>query len=256
MGSGEGMTVKYSEILEQRQQRATTRRKGERTRDRLKLAAVRLLDDNGYRDMRVSDICDHAGVSVATFYIYYTNKTDITTEVLTEFLRTIFDIAEEDGPYRSSFEAIYKANLGWLATVRANAGLLRCLLQLSDETPEFAELSQEANHQWYQRVAARIGRLTDGYEPISLLAAYSLGSMIDELCRRLFVAADPHLVELVKRVAPTDEALAEFMAVIWYRAVYATNPDGVASPAATDLIALAKALERPQAGARGAPKAG
>ncbi len=235
-------SLRYRDILEQRQLSAAGRRKGERTRDRLKLAAIDLLDETGYREMRIADVCERADVSTATFYLYYQNKTEITVEVLREFMDTIFGVAETDGPYQSSFEAIYGANLGWIRTVKANAGLLRCLLQVGDQAPEFAEVSQSINHLWYRRVASSIRRsLNDESEAgadLSLVLAYALGSMMDELCRRLFVAHDQHLVELIARVAPTDEALAELIGVIWYRAVYCSDPPGVKTRPAAQLLLL------------------
>lgn len=235
-------SLRYRDILEQRQLSAAGRRKGERTRDRLKLAAIDLLDEIGYRDMRISDICERADVSTATFYLYYQNKTEITVEVLREFMDTIFGVAETDGPYRSSFDAIYSANLGWIRTVKANAGLLRCLLQVGDQTPEFAEVSQTINFKWYGRVASSIHRsLSDERgrgADLSLVLAYALGSMMDELCRRLFVAQDQHLVDLIAKVAPTDEDLAELIGVIWFRTVYCADPPGVKTKPAAQLLLL------------------
>lgn len=241
------MAVKYADILERRQSSDQSRRKGERTRDRLKLAAVQLLDEVGYRDMRVADICKRAGVSAATFYLYYKNKSQITVETLTEFLETVFGAAQADGPYASAFEAIYRTNLGWIATVRANAGLLRCLMQVGDETPEFATLNQKANYDWYLKVSGSLRRSPRTDEDTALMVAYSLGSMIDELCRRLYVAQDPHLVDLVARLAASDEELAEFTAVLWHRAAYACDPSEVRTKPGRKLVQLAAALNAPAA---------
>ena len=47
------------------------KRKGERTRLRLKAAAARVLERIGYRDMRVSDICDEGGSALASFYFHF-----------------------------------------------------------------------------------------------------------------------------------------------------------------------------------------
>ncbi len=151
-------SLRYRDILEQRQLSAAGRRKGERTRDRLKLAAIDLLDETGYREMRIADVCERADVSTATFYLYYQKQDRDHGRSAARVHGHDLRVAETDGPYQSSFEAIYGANLGWIRTVKANAGLLRCLLQVGDQAPEFAEVSQSINHLWYRRVASSIRR--------------------------------------------------------------------------------------------------
>src|ERR1700712_3561887 len=66
--------LRYADFLDDRIANEPKRTKGARTRDALKLGAIKMLDSVGYHAMRVSDICDAAGVSGATFYLYFTNK--------------------------------------------------------------------------------------------------------------------------------------------------------------------------------------
>jgi hypothetical protein len=77
-----------------------------------------------------------------------------------------------------------------------------------------------------------------------MLAAYTLGGMVDELCRRLFVYKDPHVQGVTDTCAPEDEALAEFISVIWHRALYARDPEGIHYPPAKALAALAARPKR------------
>jgi len=232
------------DVLSERQQRAPDRRKGERTRDRLKLAAVRSLEQRGYLQLRVSDICKKAKVAHSVFYIYFKNKEEITVEVLSEFLAHTFQLDEvpsEPRP-RTLFEALLAVNLRWIRAVRANAGLTRCLLQLADQVPEFKDLTSRTNYEWFVSVTDRMARRFSSAKidrDALLLATFALGGMMDEFSSKLLVTHEEHLVGLVNRVAPTDEALAEFLSTLWYRAVFAIDPPQHRHEAGRALRALA-----------------
>ncbi|MCZ8130816.1 MAG: TetR/AcrR family transcriptional regulator [Steroidobacteraceae bacterium] len=236
--------VRFLDVLAERQRRAPAPRKGERTRNRLKLAAVHALEQRGYLQLRVTDICRRARVSDAVFYVYFENKVQITVEVLSEFLDHTFELGEspDPKPRRSLFEALEHANLRWISAVRANAGLTRCLLQFADQVPEFRELSSRRNHQWYlhvtRRLLARLGA-RDFDESAPLLAVHVLGGMIDELCSKVFVSREPHVVALVDSIVPTDAALAEFVSILWYRGLFGREPIEARHPAGRALQRLA-----------------
>lgn len=239
--------VAFRTLLQEKQSADSGKRKGERTRDRLKLAAVTVLNKLGYQKMRIADICKAAGISAGSFYLYYANKDEITIDVLTEFLDTIEENYRSGPTPKTAYEAIYRTNLAYIAAARANAGLLRCTLQFLDETPTFAAHEHRVTHQHMKRTAENILRHADGATPdpdAVMLAAYTLGGMVDELCRRLFVYKDPHLQGVTDTCAPQDEALAEFISVIWHRALYARDPEGIHYPPTKALAALAARPKR------------
>lgn len=230
---------RFVDVLSRAQKAQGPKRKGERTRDRLKIGAIQALEQRGYLSMRVTDICKRAKVSPAVFYLYFKNKRDITIEVLTEFLDSLLAHGGAGESHRSLYDAIYEANLTWVTSVRTNAGLMRCLLQLSDDEPAFKELSERKNHEWFQRVTHSLMRRfprTSLDERSLLLAVYTLGGMMDEFSRKLLVAREAHLESLVKDIAPTDEALAEYLSVMWYRALFARNPAPVSHSASLELL--------------------
>jgi TetR/AcrR family transcriptional repressor of nem operon len=221
--------LRYADYLQYQITEAPKRTKGGRTKDALKLGAIRVLDDVGYHAMRVSDICDAAKVSGATFYLYFENKSDITLQVLSEYSNH-FELGIDPAPgspaARTPFEAIRAANLRWLSVIRANAGLSRCIMQLGDEEPGFRELVHRTNREWYERIAASISRRFPAgaaSKDVMLLAAYALGAMMDEMARKLIVYPDPALLELAGRTAPTDEAIADVFTVLWHRALYGSQ---------------------------------
>ena len=234
----------FKSLLKEKQGVGGAKRKGERTRDKLKLAAVTVLNKVGYQRMRISDICQAAGISAGSFYAYYSNKDEITVDVLTEFLSTIEETYRKGPQPKSAYEAIYRTNLAYISAARANAGLIRCTLQFLDETPAFAAHEHRVTHMHFKRIAENIVRHSGDFAPDAdavMLAAYTLGGMIDELCRRLFVYRDPHVQAITDTITPGDEEIAEFVSVVWYRALYAKDPEGVRFAPAKALAALSAA---------------
>jgi AcrR family transcriptional regulator len=222
--------LSYPAMLKHSHRKNSGKRKGERTRDRLKLATATVLSRVGYQRLRISDICDEAGVSAGSFYVYYQNKDEIAVEVLTEFLGAIEAAYQSDAPPRDAFEAIFRTNLAYIAAARANGGLFRCLLQVADEEPAFAAAANEINRNHMHRVASSIlSHTSEGAvtEEVAMLAAYTLGGMVDEICRRIFVVQDAHLKDTLQKSSMTDEALAEFLSVVWYRSLYSRDPDNI-----------------------------
>ena len=221
------------------------RRKGQRTRDALRLAAIEVLDEVGYHDMRLSDVCERGGVSPASFYQYFDDKREVTLSVVEEFVQFAYQrlFAPPDSSYRDAFAAIAYSNLRWLQVNRANPGLMRCILQLTDGEPEFARDFQRFSHKLHKAIAVGMLRRLNGAEkdlPAALFLAYALGSMMDEVARRAIIHPNISFLSTIEQVGD-DEALAEALAVIWHRAIYGRNPNGARHPTSRRLIALVNA---------------
>ncbi|MCG2840638.1 TetR/AcrR family transcriptional regulator [Sandaracinobacter sp. RS1-74] len=228
--------VRYADYLDYMIDTAPKRTKGERTKDKLKFGAIQVLDDVGYHAMRVSDICEAAGVAAATFYLYFDNKEQVTQVVLAEYLSVAMKMMAVRPEGKGPFEAIRASHLKWLEVTYANAGLMRCILQLGDEVEDFRDLAHAVNKQWYERIAQAVLRdqeargqqapNQEGALPldVALLSAYALGSMMDELARKLVIHPDPALLALTGRTVPDKAELADFLAVLWYQALYGQVP--------------------------------
>lgn len=211
----------FVEVLRERAEDTVGQRKGERRRRKLRAAAAAALVEIGYRDMTVADICRGADATPAVLYLHYESKLAIVLDVLTEFMNEFFATAKSPRS-DSLFEAIRLANLRWIRLGRANAGLIRCLIAASAEEPEFARLYADANLKWYQRsVAVWEARFAKGAfdKRAALLSAYALGGLLDEIVRLLFVAPSPPFQALVAELGMDDEDIAEYVTLIWYRAL-------------------------------------
>jgi TetR/AcrR family transcriptional repressor of nem operon len=210
------MTLSFIEHLENGLRDNPPKQRGLRTRERLKIAAAKSLEEKGYHGLRVADVTAGAQVAEGSFYVYFTDKTDVALAVLTELLEDFFKLDAKAATDRSPFEAIRQTNRRWLAVCRANAGLMRCILQLGDEEPELSRLSRRTNRIWYERVARSLKRRKSnvGTGP-ALFALYLMGGMMDELVRKLIIYPDSEFHALLKEMDADDDAVADATSVLW-----------------------------------------
>jgi hypothetical protein len=154
----------------------------------------------------------------------------VTVAVVAEFADFVHDQMRDHQHAATLYESILSTNLGWIRVARANAGLLSCLMQINDGEADFAEISHRVNYGWYRKVAKNlVERYGVALDPSkATLLVYALGGMMDEFARRYIIAGDPHLTATVEEVAPSDEALAQFLSIAWHRTLTGRDPEGVA----------------------------
>lgn len=199
-------------------------RKGSRSRENLKAAALRALERIGYRSLRLADIAEEAGVNISLVYHYYQDK----AHLVFESLRDVVDIRGrvEDDPKRprDPFNAIYHANLLFAKFYRDHPGLVRAVQHFNEEHPEFYSIYSRAWNDWNHRIGETIARRfenTELSEDEAVAVAFALGGMVDKFLFETFVERKPSLLAIF----PQPEDAARMLAVMWYRALYLKNPD-------------------------------
>jgi len=239
--------VSFRDWVANKQKNAGARRKGERTRDRIRLCTVELLNEVGYRDLKLTDICKRAKISPPVLYLYFDSKEALVHEILVEFLQEFMNRATSTGA-RTPFQAMHDANLQWIRSARANAGLMRCLLQFSETQGDFASLFARQSHQWNLRITHAIVRRFPAAEreqdQIHFIV-HALGGMMDDITRRLFADGDDQFSDLVAAVAPSDEDLSRTLTVIWHRALYCADPPKPEAAALAPRLLSASRDEKP-----------
>src|SRR5690606_21256618 len=105
----------YADHLAALLEATTFRSKGDRTRFRLKQAAARVLEEAGYNELKVADICAAAEVALGTFYVYFKDKNEIAIEVVLDFLQHLYRQAVQVGRGQGEYEAILKTNRFFVA---------------------------------------------------------------------------------------------------------------------------------------------
>ena len=218
----EPAALPYSELL-RRRIADPEHSKGQRTRWSLLAAAADMLEERGYRSLRVTDVNEKAGVSNALFYLYFKNKDEITAEVMTGFLDVLYARSEDAPKPQSVEESIFRGNYDYLRQFIANPGLMRCLMQFGDEMPDFGRLWRDADQRWVQRVVKRLQRepeLANRNINELFAEASALGMMVDGFLRSVYVEKESATSTYVRAVAPDAVALALFLTKLWVRAIY------------------------------------
>lgn len=197
--------------------RAGKASKGERTRERIVAAAADALAGEGFHSLRMTDIAARAEVSPAALYQYFKNKTEITIEVMTEFLRRTEELLLSRPLTGDPYSEIYQATLGFVLLYRENSGLMRQLRGLSEELPEIGQLTTETYAKW----RGRLGRNLTAWscadkkrERMMKLTAHALTVMSSEFLYDIYIRKDPTLADL----ADSPEEIAAFFSAHWLRA--------------------------------------
>src|SRR5882762_354102 len=227
------------------------RSKSERTRFRLKIAAVRLLEKTGFQDLRVSDIAATAKLALGTFYVYFTDKSAIATEVMIDFGDDLYQRARLIAHGRHDFEAILLTNRFFVVNYQHNAGLVRCLFQLNDLLPEFSARWLERRPHWIEGIARSIAKRSgNARAPVDVFlpVADALEGLIVHYLYELFIRKNSFL----RKLEEEPDEIAEMLSVLWYRAIYCENPPPDMVRKAKTVLALRRPkIARPQTNAAG-----
>lgn len=198
--------------------------KGDRTKYRLKVAAAQALEEIGYQDVKVSDICKYSNVALGTFYVYYRDKNEIAIEVVLDFVEYLYEQARKVGRGTGEYEAILNTNRFFIAAYLVNPGLMQCHVQLQSQLPEFREVWRPRHLRWIENIArsiSRRGNYTENMPGSPQAVAHALEAMVFHYLYAVIVSRNP----LVDGEDPAHaEDLAQMLSTLWYRAVYCKDP--------------------------------
>ena len=220
---GEG---RYCDYLAKGLDTLTFASKGDRTKYRLKIAAAQALEEIGYQNLKVSDICGYANVALGTFYVYFRDKNEIAIEVALEFVDHLYERAKQVSRGTGEFEAIYYTNKFFISAYKANAGLMQCHVQLQTQVPEFRDLWRPRHLRWIEKLArsiARRGHLDEETPGYLMQVARALEGMVFHYLYDLIITKDSGLTD----GKIEDDEVALMLSTLWYRAVYRKEPPAI-----------------------------
>jgi AcrR family transcriptional regulator len=195
-------------------------RKGQRTRERLRIATAKVLSERSFNEMRALDITEMAALAEGSFYLYFKNKTEVTVSVIEEFCTEFLGLQGLSQPSMSRFEEIRVANRRWLQVAAANPGLMRCFLQASHEVPELSAVVNQLNRRWHQRIVESVARRSSEGSSVSILAVYLMGGLIDEITRRMIIYPDSEMLAALGAAGVDLDSAADAASVVWHRILY------------------------------------
>jgi AcrR family transcriptional regulator len=169
--------------------------RGQRTRERLIVAARRIFEQDGYLDARLLDISKEAGVAAGSFYVYFSGKGEIFAAVLervqSEMLHPRVDDSDHSGQLVLDIEAANRAYLDWY---QKNALFMRALEQAATSDAGLRDLRRKRGEAFAQRNARRIRELQDKGLADStldpLLAAKAVDGMVGRMAYATYVLGD------------------------------------------------------------------
>jgi AcrR family transcriptional regulator len=198
--------------------------KGEQARARLKSAALRVLERVGYHQIRIADVTTEAGVTPGLFYHYFADMKTLVLEVLREVVlrNEELDSIERGLPKGDWYEFIHAHILVAMRSYSENPGLIRCIIQVSDEIPEFGAWARARYREQLQLFTNHFARLFPqaglGADK-SLLLAYAAGGQAEAIIREYFLYGNDELPPM-----SGPEELTEILSVLFFRVLFLKNP--------------------------------
>jgi AcrR family transcriptional regulator len=181
-------------------------------------AAERLLDRMSLEELTVGALASEAGVSRASFYIYFESK----QAVVVALLETVFqDVQQAAKPWLERTdsppeEALRAAVGGSLAVWRKHRAVLRAAVESSRSSPEIGELWRTEIGRFIDAAAEQIERdRAAGVAPPDGLAPPALAAALIWMNERTFYV-------MISGEGGGDPQLVETLAAVWLRAVYRT----------------------------------
>jgi AcrR family transcriptional regulator len=169
---------------------------GIRTRAAIIEAARVILERDGFRDARISDITQEAGVANGSFYTYFASKIEVVNALLPEIAEDLLDPTA--GPeihgtpdIASRIEVMIRA---YLDSYQRNVQLLKVLEEVTLAEETVAEWRLERSREFARRAAIDItnwqgrGLVDPDLDPV--VTARSLSSMVVRMAYFVYAVGD------------------------------------------------------------------
>jgi AcrR family transcriptional regulator len=185
-------------------------------------AARELIRSVGYPSLTVEDVRRRAGVSRATFYFYFRNRTHLLMHAGNLVMAELFEVAGRHYPDKDEYSRIVLANVEYLSVWHRERELLGNLFALALIDPEVQEFYARCRMEFERRISGRIARLIAQNRIPEVnpdLLGATLSSMVEFAAYRFFDMPND-----VIGCGVTFQELAKVLSDNWYRAVYGRRP--------------------------------
>lgn len=215
--------IRFSTYVEARALELGKGQRGERSRLKLMAAGARLLEATGYQELKIEDVCLEAGLAKGTFYIYFKSKDEFLVGLATDYFA--FETNTLPRPARDLTRfGLTRLWIGWYErTFAANAGILRCVVQMGTTSIEMRQLWLERNGRLVDAIMTETMRGVDLDAKARAELFWSLrtiGGMLDQSLFDRYGLQTPSGLE-----DPGDvDLLIEMHSVLAYRALYGSEP--------------------------------
>jgi TetR/AcrR family transcriptional regulator, ethionamide resistance regulator len=194
--------------------------RGLRSRERLKRAAREVLNEQGYRNLRVQDVTERAGVATGLFYRYFHDLREIVAEIAEDFFAELLVEVDPIAGSEHRYDWLYDNLCNVVQRFARNPGILACLFGLAGDYDEFDRIWKANAHNWNLRIAQYLRRETGRDAAQARRMAFVLGAMTEGVIYQALIRRTEDLIDLGGR----PEDIADIVAAMWYRAIFLENP--------------------------------
>mgnify|MGYP001060999460 CR=1 FL=1 len=206
-----------------RSQPEPVQERGQKTRQKVLLAACKVLARRGFSEARVDEITKVARVGYGTFYKYFHNKQDVLEAVVEEIYAQLTEAAFPTQVLASQLEDQIRTGItNYLKVYQKNREVLLALRPASQMNPWIRKLLSDLRERDVQWMAGELKKLRDqGWNIQGNLEVFSLAllQMVDTAAQD-WISHRQH-VRL--------EEIAGTLCDIWFKAILPSRP-GLASP--------------------------
>lgn len=194
--------------------------RAQRSREQIKSAARVVLNSKGFRNLRVQDVTERAGVASGLFYRYFRDLGDVVGQVCAAFFDELIERTQALTDFSDAYDWIYDNHRIVVSLFAKNPGILACLFGIAGHYPEFDAIWKRNAHVWNLQVAKFL-QTTAGFAPRSAeRMSFVLGAMTEGVVYQELIRHTEDLAQLGRR----PEDIAEVIAVMWYRTIFLRNP--------------------------------
>lgn len=203
----------------------TKTKRGDVAREKLKAAAIRVMNHTGFHQMRIKDVTQEAGVATGLFYHYFKNLEALVREVMDEHIERFEATAEieKDVSKGAWLERMRSHYLLVVQTYAEEPGVMRCVQQFAADDPLFRERWRASYNQRMQQLVQAFPRVFPEVkipaDEVRLLV-YALGGIGQDFLHEYFVEQNAEL----RSSEYTQAQIADWLAALFYRGLFAANP--------------------------------
>ncbi len=198
---------------------ARNQRKRNRTQAELYNAGCALLNRVSPASLKVSEICDEAGVAHGTFYIYFPNRQTFVANLLLHFV-DFLQIAMHRASKAQDKDTVRATMRAYYQLFEQNTGMMKCLINNLEEFPSSQLAFHKLNREWAtiivtssEKKLAHSGRAGKISRDELYRRAYALGGMVDQYLSAHLLNRDPFL----NNISQDRQAVIETLCLIWKR---------------------------------------
>lgn len=190
--------------------------RAQRTRRRLIDSATELFREKGYATTTVSDIARRAGVSLATFYVYFAERTDVVIALLDEVVGDVMRKGVGQWDPRSGRAGLSRVVTSYVESFARHAKFFAIRESVIHADERMLEQYVQYNRHFHETFARyleegiALGLVRSDLDPYGMARAMTL--MMERYCYEVFVLDS-------SGEAPTMTDTAHLLATLWADAI-------------------------------------